>query len=205
MAKVKRNGPCPCGSGNKAKRCCYGNEQLFDNELVPKELCAEVISDLAGTSTLEMRSLFDQLFYLPELDLSLQVPLPLIRTPHLDRAIRALQDDKDDVFDQELAHVVPLVDDADHRSTLASPCTARQRACSKEARCAGGARTRAIERLRPFSFLRSLNRSPSWRAISARRPACSWRPDRGRYFPQPTSGVRLMARALSPKGPLSVI
>src|SRR5664280_2118508 len=119
MAKVKRNGPCPCGSGHKAKRCCYGNEQLFDNELVPKELCADVISDLAGTSKLEMRSLFDQLVYLPELDLSLQVPLPLIRTPHLDRAIRALQDDEDDVFDQELTHVVPLVDNAEHRSTLA--------------------------------------------------------------------------------------
>ena len=119
MAKVKRNGPCPCGSGHKAKRCCYGNEQLFDNELVPKELCADVISDLAGTSKLEIRSLFDQLVYLPELDLSLQVPLPLIRTPHLDRAIRALQDDEDDVFDQELTHVVPLVDNAEHRSTLA--------------------------------------------------------------------------------------
>jgi uncharacterized protein YecA (UPF0149 family) len=36
MAKVKRNGPCPCGSGHKAKRCSYGNEQLFDNELVPR-------------------------------------------------------------------------------------------------------------------------------------------------------------------------
>jgi len=119
MAKVRRNGPCPCGSGHKAKRCCYGNEQLFDNELVPKELCARVLSDLAGTTELEMRSLFDELLYLPEVDLSLQVPLPLVRTPHLDRAIRALQDDEDEVFDHELAHVVPLVDDAEHRTTLA--------------------------------------------------------------------------------------
>jgi len=119
MAKVRRNGPCPCGSGHKAKRCCYGNEQLFDNELVPKALCAEVISDLADTSEIEMRSLFDQLIYLPEVDLSVQVPLPLIRTPHIDRAIGALQDGEDDVFDHELAHVVPLVDDAEHRTTLA--------------------------------------------------------------------------------------
>jgi hypothetical protein len=119
MAKVRRNGPCPCGSGHKAKRCCYGNEQLFDNELVPKELCADVITDLAGTSELEMRSLFDQLLYLPEVDLSLQVPLPLVTTPHLDRAIRALQDGEDDVFDHELAHVVPMVDNAEHRSMLA--------------------------------------------------------------------------------------
>jgi hypothetical protein len=80
---------------------------------------AEVILDLADTGEVEMRSLFDQPIYLPELDLSLQVPLPLVRTPHLDRAIRALQDDEDDVFDHELAHVVPLVDDAEHRTVLA--------------------------------------------------------------------------------------
>jgi hypothetical protein len=122
MAKVRRNAPCPCGSGNKAKRCCYGNEQLFENELVPKELLADAISDLADITDLtelEMRALFDQLLYLPELDLSLQIPLPLIRTPHLDRAIRALQDEDDEEFDAELAHVVPLVDSAEHRTMLA--------------------------------------------------------------------------------------
>ena len=26
MAKIGRNEPCPCGSGKKYKRCCYGNE-----------------------------------------------------------------------------------------------------------------------------------------------------------------------------------
>jgi hypothetical protein len=83
------------------------------------DLARSLWPDLAGMSELEMRSLFDELIYLPELDLSLQVPLPLVHTPHLVRAIRALQDDEDDVFDDELAHVVPLVDDAEHRTTLA--------------------------------------------------------------------------------------
>src|SRR5664280_3622053 len=27
MAKIRRNGPCPCGSGSKAKRCCYGTHE----------------------------------------------------------------------------------------------------------------------------------------------------------------------------------
>ena len=46
--------------------------------------------ELSGTSKIEMYSLFDQLVSLPELDLSLQVPLPVIRTPDIDRAVRAL-------------------------------------------------------------------------------------------------------------------
>jgi hypothetical protein len=119
MAKLKRNGPCPCGSGHKAKRCCYGNEQNFDNEFVPEELCVEATIDLFGTTKLEMRALFDELVYLPEVDLTFQVPLPLIHTPHLDRAITALQDDEGDEFDKELAHVVPLVDNAEQRRALA--------------------------------------------------------------------------------------
>ena len=27
MAGIERNGPCPCGSGNKYKKCCEGVEQ----------------------------------------------------------------------------------------------------------------------------------------------------------------------------------
>lgn len=27
MANIERNGPCPCGSGNKYKKCCEGLEQ----------------------------------------------------------------------------------------------------------------------------------------------------------------------------------
>ena len=26
---IERNGPCPCGSGNKYKRCCAGKEDSF--------------------------------------------------------------------------------------------------------------------------------------------------------------------------------
>lgn len=119
MAKVRRNGPCPCGSGHKAKRCCYGNESLFDNEIIAPDLCAQAFLDLAGVTRLEMRALFDQLLFLPELDLSLQVPLPPLHTPQLDRAIAALQDDDPDTFDKELLHVVPAVDTADRRRALA--------------------------------------------------------------------------------------
>jgi hypothetical protein len=119
MAKVRRNGPCPCGSGQKAKRCCHGIESDFDNKLIAPDLCAQAFLDLAGVSQLEMRALFQQLLFLPELDLSLQVQLPPLHTPELHRAIAALQDDDPNTFDDELLHVVAGIDDADRRRALA--------------------------------------------------------------------------------------
>jgi tetratricopeptide (TPR) repeat protein len=32
MPKVGRNGPCPCGSGKKYKRCCLDKDQAFERE-----------------------------------------------------------------------------------------------------------------------------------------------------------------------------
>ena len=115
----QRNGPCPCGSGAKAKRCCYGNESNFDNGVIDPEICAQAFGDLAGITESEMRALFDQLLFLPELDLSLQVPLPPLCTPHLEGAVAALQDDDPDTFDDELMNVVSAIDHPDRRRALA--------------------------------------------------------------------------------------
>jgi len=119
MAKVQRNQPCPCGSGNKAKRCCHGPVNYVDVRIMPLDLTKRAIEDLAGTDKLEMRALFDQLLYLPELDLSLQVPLPGILTPDIDHAIDALRDDDGDTFDEVLARVVPTLDTPQRRTDLA--------------------------------------------------------------------------------------
>jgi hypothetical protein len=118
MAKIRRNGPCPCGSGSKAKRCCYAIHEIAEIHLLPPELCEEVVPDLKGTDEVEFRSLFDQLLYLPEIDTSLQVRLGIL-TPDMDRAIAALQDDDPDEFDQALGQVVPAVDTVDRRVELA--------------------------------------------------------------------------------------
>ena len=119
MAKVQRNQPCPCGSGSKAKRCCYGPGRAAAVGFLPLELTEDAISVLRATSELELRALFDQLLYLPEIDLSLQVPLPRIITPAIDQAISALQDGAGERFDQVLAQVVPTVDTMDQRINLA--------------------------------------------------------------------------------------
>jgi hypothetical protein len=119
MAKIRRNGPCPCGSGSKAKRCCYGAHEAVESGLLPQELGDDAIAELNGTDEVELRVYFDQLLYLPEIDTSLQVRLPGIITPDMDRAINALRDDDDEEFDEALERVVSAVDSADRRLELA--------------------------------------------------------------------------------------
>jgi hypothetical protein len=119
MAKVKRNGPCPCGSGNKAKRCCYGAQEPVHTGMLPKEVGDAAIADLQGTDEIELRVYFDQLLDLPELDTSLQVRLPGIITPDMKRAINALRNDDGDGFDDALDKVLNAIDSPERRLALA--------------------------------------------------------------------------------------
>jgi len=119
MAKVKRNGPCPCGSGNKAKRCCYGPVEYLDVRIMPLEVYRDSIAELAGTTKDEFEDLLAELVNLPEFDLSLQVPLPSIWTPDLDRAVKTLHDDDTEEFRDALTHVVARLDTVRQRLLLA--------------------------------------------------------------------------------------
>jgi hypothetical protein len=119
MAKIRRNGPCPCGSGSKAKRCCFGVDEAVAPGPLPPELGDDAIADLHGTDEVELRLYFDQLLYLPEIDTSLQVRLPGIITPNMDRAINALRNDDDEEFDEALERVVSAVDSPERRLELA--------------------------------------------------------------------------------------
>ena len=119
MAKVRRNVPCPCGSGNKAKRCCYGTREPLHDGRLPKEIGDAAIADLQGSDEIELRVYFDQLFDLPDLDASLQVRLPAIITPDIEKAIDALRDDDGDDFDAALDRVLDAVDSPERRLGLA--------------------------------------------------------------------------------------
>jgi SEC-C motif len=119
MAKVQRNRPCPCGSGQKAKRCCYGPIRFADVRVMPLDMTQEAVDALRHTSEVEMRAHFDQLAYLPEIDLSLQVPLPALVTPDLAQAISALRDKDVEEFDRVLERIVPTVDTEERRIDLA--------------------------------------------------------------------------------------
>jgi hypothetical protein len=66
-----------------------------------------------------MRALFNQLAYLPSIDTSLQVQLPGITTPDVNRAINALRSDDQDGFDNALRRVIAAVDTLERRIELA--------------------------------------------------------------------------------------
>lgn len=71
MAEIRRNGPCPCGSGCKAKRCCFSIQETGVHHL-PPELCKEVVLDLMGIEKVALRSLIDQVRHLPEMEATLR-------------------------------------------------------------------------------------------------------------------------------------
>ena len=121
MAKIKRNQPCPCGSGQKAKRCCHAVDKVPDVKLkgMFSSLCPEAAFALAGVRTEEIKALQSEMIYLPELDVSLQLRLPGLLTPEIERACVALQDRDGEGFDDALAQVVPLLDNFESRLGLA--------------------------------------------------------------------------------------
>ncbi len=119
MAKIKRNGPCPCGTGSKAKRCCYGTQEPVHDGMLPPEVGDAAIDDLKETDEIELRAYFDRLIDLPELDVSLQVRLPGITTLVMERAIDGLRDDDCDAFDDALDQVIDAIDSPERRLALA--------------------------------------------------------------------------------------
>ena len=74
-----RNQPCPCGSGRKTKRCCGQQRGPSDEQLARAHLATlahDAIHDLADLSDQALDMLWEGLFDLPTIDLSLHVKLP---------------------------------------------------------------------------------------------------------------------------------
>jgi hypothetical protein len=87
--------------------------------MLPVEVADAAIADLQGLDEIELHAYFDRLLELPELDVSLQVPLPRLVTPDMERAIDALRDDDYDDFDDALDEVVAAIDSHERRLALA--------------------------------------------------------------------------------------
>ncbi len=99
MAKVRRNDPCPCGSGSKAKRCCEIERGPSEESLARAFLSHAARQGAGWTSRLsdvEFGALFDDLWDLPIADLSLQVELPKLFSPELDALCEAVEEDDPD-------------------------------------------------------------------------------------------------------------
>lgn len=116
MAKVGRNQPCPCGSGIKAKRCCGVPRGPSPDRLARSFLDLQAkqwAPLLADYTDVELEELLDKVAALPQNDLTLQLPLPRLLPPALERLRRAIADQDHSaivaVVPDALAHVDTLV------------------------------------------------------------------------------------------------
>ena len=121
MTKVGRNDPCTCRSGLKAKRCCLAEDGA--KVTTPKAALARlqpvVAKALAGFDKEQFRELYEEMLFLPELDVSLHLRLPLIPTPELEDAMSALTNEDQDDFDDAVYTAAHTLDTFEHRLELA--------------------------------------------------------------------------------------
>ena len=122
MPNPGRNDPCPCGSGRKVKRCCGQRRGPSEDQLARAHLAAlahDAIEDLAHLSDEALEILWEGLFDLPTVDLSLHVKLPELITPELQRLRDAVADDDSDRGWDELRAVTEQIDTPQQRAHLA--------------------------------------------------------------------------------------
>jgi hypothetical protein len=129
VAKVGRNEPCPCGSGRKAKRCC-GVQGGPSEEDPARAFLAHASREAAGglrrLRDAELLDLFERLSELPAVDLSLQVELPKLLSPGLNRLCDAVADDDPDP--ELLDAAVRAIDTPTVRARLARAVIAQAQA-----------------------------------------------------------------------------
>ena len=117
-----RNQPCPCGSGRKTKRCCGEQRGPSEDQLARAHLATlahDAVHDLAGLSDHALDILWESLFDLPTIDLSLHVKLPELITPEQQRLRDAIADDDPDRGWDELRAVTEQIDTPQQRAHLA--------------------------------------------------------------------------------------
>jgi hypothetical protein len=117
-----RNHPCPCGSGRKTKRCCGQQRGPSEDQLARARLAAlahDAVQDLAGLSDQALDILFEDLFDLPTIDLSLHVKLPQLISPELQRLRDAIADDDPNHGWDELRTITEQIDTPQQRARLA--------------------------------------------------------------------------------------
>ena len=105
MAQQGRNERCRCGSGRKVKRCCGVRRGPSEAELAKafyqQARTAALVLDARSDD--EVVALLDAAVGLPTQDVSMQLPLPGLLSPALERLRAAVADDDPD----EVAAAVP--------------------------------------------------------------------------------------------------
>ena len=142
MADCGRNGPCRCGSGKKAKRCCGLWRGPSSTELAKAFVAEEgrrAALRLAGLARDDLEELFEQMAELPARDVRMQLPLPRVLGPELEALRMAIDADDDDGVDELLDAAVAEVDDPCGRAELARAALALAEAGRVDRRVAAAA------------------------------------------------------------------
>ena len=122
MGKAGRNEQCGCGSGRKAKRCCGVERGPSEADLAGAFLAGQVrpaARVLRGCSDEEIEDLEAEMLELPTIDTSLQLPLPRLLTPDVDRLLVAIEQEDADGIDDAIPAVLARVDTPVARARLA--------------------------------------------------------------------------------------
>ena len=122
MGAAGRNERCGCGSGRKAKHCCGVQRGPSEADLARAFLAGQVrpaARVLRGCSDDELDDLETQMLDLPTTDTSLQLPLPRLLTPDVDRLLVAIEEGDLDDIDDALPAVLARVDTPVSRAGLA--------------------------------------------------------------------------------------
>jgi hypothetical protein len=113
MAQQGRNERCRCGSGRKVKRCCGVRRGPSEAELAKAFLyqqarVAAVVLDARSDD--EVVGLLDAASGLPRQDVSMQLPLPGLLSPALERLRAAVADDDPEAVAAAVPAVLAEVD-----------------------------------------------------------------------------------------------
>ena len=161
----------------QGKRCC-GVERGPSEESLARAFLAhasrEAAWELRNVPDAELGELFDELWELPAVDLSLQVELPKLLSPQLGRLCDAVADDDPD--SELLDSVASVIDAPAERARLARAVIARAEAGALDGRLANAA-------LVDLASVRGGCCAPAcWRLLP-----CAW------ASPGPPAGVLLAA------------
>lgn len=122
VAKAGRNEPCPCGSGRKTKRCCGTSTGPSADQQARGWLNAQArdwAPLLVDCNNTDLDELLSKVTHLPLLDLSLQLPLPRLLPPPLERLRRAAQSQDPEAIADAATQALPSVDTPSMRAHLA--------------------------------------------------------------------------------------
>ena len=122
MGAAGRNERCTCGSGRKAKHCCGVERGPSEADLARAFLAGQVrpaARVLRACPDDELEDLDAEMLELPTIDTSLQLPLPRLLTPDVDRLLRAIEDEDLDGIDAALPAVLARLDTPVARAELA--------------------------------------------------------------------------------------